>query len=177
MIGGHAMNLEISVRASVTADGPAVEKILVDSWGEPRAAANGRLYDLLTLPTMVAVRPIAGGEEIVGVVTYEMVGDDIEVVSIDSTEPHRGVGTALLDAVATLGVANGMHTLWLITTNDNLDGLRFYQRRGLRIVSVRPGEVNASRALKPSIPRIGAYGIPIRDEIVLGRILPSGAEL
>ena len=57
--------------------------------------------------------------------------------------------------------------LWLVTTNDNLDALRFYQRRGLRIVAVSPGAVDRSRALKPEIPRLGAYGIPLRDEIVL----------
>jgi hypothetical protein len=60
--------------------------------------------------------------------------------------------------------------LWLVTTNDNLDALRFYQRRGFRITEVRLGAVDeARRTLKPGIPAIGASGIPIRDEIVLER--------
>ena len=62
--------------------------------------------------------------------------------------------------------------LWLITTNDNLDALRFYQRRGLRLAALRPGAVDESRAaLKPSIAEVGEYGIPIRDEIVLEKAL------
>ena len=64
-----------------------------------------------------------------------------------------------------------MARLLLVTTNDNIDALRFYQRRGLHILEVRPDGVARSREVKPSIPLIGSYGIPIRDEIVLGRDL------
>ena len=56
----------------------------------------------------------------------------------------------------------------LTTTNDNLDALRFYQRRGFRLVAVRPGAVDdARRTLKPAIPAIGSHGIPMRDELDL----------
>jgi hypothetical protein len=61
--------------------------------------------------------------------------------------------------------------VWLVTTNDNLDALRFYQRRGFRIAQVRPGAVDETRkTLKPSIAEVGDFGIPIRDEIVLERL-------
>ena len=55
----------------------------------------------------------------------------------------------------------------MITTNDNLDGLRFYQRRGLRLSAVHAGAVDAARLTTPSIPEIGEYGIPLHDELVL----------
>jgi len=56
--------------------------------------------------------------------------------------------------------------------NDNVDALRFYQRRGFRLAALRPGAVDASRAtLKPEIPPTGAYGIPLRDELVLTKTL------
>ena len=57
---------------------------------------------------------------------------------------------------------------WLITTNDNLDALRFYQRRGFRITAIHAGAVDDSRArLKPEIPEAGDHGIPLRDELEL----------
>jgi ribosomal protein S18 acetylase RimI-like enzyme len=59
----------------------------------------------------------------------------------------------------------GQGRLWLVTTNDNLDALRFYQRRGLTLVALRPGAVAVGRKLKSSIPAVGAYGIPLRDEL------------
>ena len=79
----------------------------------------------------------------------------------------QGAGTALLDAVVSYARERGLRRVWLVTTNDNLDGLRFYQRRGLRIVGVTSGGVDSSRLLKPSIPTVGSYGIPLRDELTL----------
>ena len=60
---------------------------------------------------------------------------------------------------------------WLITTNDNLDAIRFYQRRGFTIATVHAGAIEQSRTIKPSIPLVGSYGIPIRDEIEFEMLL------
>jgi len=74
----------------------------------------------------------------------------------------------LIEAVRLLARRQGCTRLWVITTNDNVDALRFYQRRGFRLVTVHRGAVDRSRAsLKPEIPPVGAYGIPLRDEIEL----------
>ena len=63
--------------------------------------------------------------------------------------------------------AAGCGRLWLVTTNDNVRALGFYQRRGFRLVALRPGAVVISRALKPEIPFVASNGIPIRDELEL----------
>ena len=168
------------MRPSRQADRPEIDRILTESWGEPRVATHDRLYDLTTLPTLVATlevalanEPGAPGpvEQIVGVLTYHIRGDAIEVVSVDANPQGNGTGTALLTAAGEVGVGKGLARLWLVTTNDNLDAMRFYQRRGLHILAVYPNAVVQARARKPTIPTIGAYGIPIRDEIVLGREL------
>jgi len=58
--------------------------------------------------------------------------------------------------------------MWVVTTNDNVDALRFYQRRGFRLVALRPGVVTRSRqSIKREIPRTGSYGIELRDELEL----------
>ena len=57
--------------------------------------------------------------------------------------------------------------IWLVTTNDNVDALRFYQRLGFRLRALRAGAVDdARRDLKPSIP-VEHDGIAIRDELEL----------
>jgi hypothetical protein len=38
---------------------------------------------------------------------------------------------------------------------------------------VRPGAVEESRKLKPEIPRVGAFGIPIHDELEMELLLSS----
>jgi RimJ/RimL family protein N-acetyltransferase len=65
----------------------------------------------------------------------------------------------------------GIHRLWVTTTNDNLAALGFYQKRGFRLERLRAGAVEQSRLVKPGIPMLAANGIAIRDEIDLCRKL------
>jgi ribosomal protein S18 acetylase RimI-like enzyme len=154
---------QVTIRAITDADRPWAERLL-ENFGGRLQVRLGSLVDPLTSPGLVAKRD----GELVGIVAYEPDGDDVEVVYIEVTDKHQGVGTGLLDAVETRTEAR---RLWLVTTNDNLDALRFYQRRGFRIAEVRPGAVDEARkTLKPSLAEVGNFGIPIRDEIVLERL-------
>jgi hypothetical protein len=89
-----------------------------------------------------------------------------ELVALNAFTPWQGVGTALLAALpGHLGA--GFARIRLTTTNDNVDALRFYQRRGYRLANLQQGAVDLARRHKPSIPQVGDYGIPIHDEIDL----------
>jgi GNAT superfamily N-acetyltransferase len=90
-----------------------------------------------------------------------------ELVAINAAARLHGAGTALVEALKRELPREGFTTLRLLTTNDNVDALRFYQRRGFRLAAVRPGAVEGSRRIKPALPLIGNYGIPIRDELDL----------
>jgi ribosomal protein S18 acetylase RimI-like enzyme len=154
---------QVTIRAFTDADVPWAERLL-SGFGGRLQVRLGSVVDPLACPGLVAERD----DEPVGVVTYAADGDDVEVVYIEVTAKHQGVGTRLLDAVE---ARTHGHRLWLVTTNDNLDALRFYQRRGFRIAQVRLGASDeARRTLKPSMSEVGNFGIPIRDEIVLERL-------
>jgi len=154
---------QVTIRALTDADLPWAERLL-SGFGGRLQVRLGSVVDPLACPGLVAERD---GQP-VGIVTYDADGDDVEVVYIEVTDKHQGVGTRLLDAVEE---RTGAQRLWLVTTNDNLDALRFYQRRGFRISEVRPGASDeARRTLKPSMSEVGNFGIPIRDEIVLERL-------
>ena len=101
----------------------------------------------------------------VGLLTYEIIGDQCEVVTLDSFTKFSGIGTMLMDRVKQKSVSLGCKRLWLITTNDNLDAIRFYQRRGFTIAAIHVNSLENSRRMKPSIPLIGQLGIPLRDEV------------
>ena len=75
------------------------------------------------------------------------------------------VGTALVNVTVELARARQCRRLWLVTTNDNVDAIRFYQRRGFRLVAVHVNAVDEARMIKPSIPLIGDYGVAVHDEI------------
>ncbi len=55
----------------------------------------------------------------------------------------------------------------MTTTNDNVDALRFYQRRGWNLAALHEDAVTRARRLKPEIPLVGDHGIPIRHELEL----------
>jgi GNAT superfamily N-acetyltransferase len=132
-----------------------------------RVARLGVLEDALAHPQLVAHY---GDGTLAGVLTYVLDGDECEVLTLHAADRHRGTGTALIAAVEALARDAGCSRLWLITTNDNVDALRFYQRRGFRLAKLHPGAVDDARErLKPGISRFGDHGIPLRDEIELER--------
>ena len=108
-----------------------------------------------------------------GLLTYIVDGPVMEILTLHAERQWGGCGTSLVRALERLATDAGGARIFVITTNDNVDGLRFYQRRGFRLAELRPGAVDRSRVvLKPEIPVVGAYGIPLRDELVLDKALP-----
>lgn len=151
------------VRPLDLSDRAWVARLLTEHWSSTRLIARGRVHNADELPGFVAE---AGGEPI-GLVTYRLEEEQCEVVTLNSLREGIGVGSALLDAVRTAASQAGCRRMWLITTNDNLHALRFYQKRGWHLVAVHRDALDESRRLKPEIPLIGIDGIPLRDEIEL----------
>lgn len=134
-----------------------------EHWGADIVVSHGVVYHAYTLPGFVAL----DGEQWVGMVTYTIEGKDCEIVSLDSDRPSLGIGNALLEAVKQAAQEAGCRRIWLITTNDNLNALRFYQKRGFVLVAVHSNALEKSRQIKPEISLIGNDGIPLRDELEL----------
>lgn len=122
--------------------------------------ADGRLFDGLALPTLIA------GDR-TGLAVWTLRAARAELVLIQALEPGRGIGSALLEALLAQLAAENVRELRLSTTNDNLDALRFYQRRGFRLVELRAGAMAEARRFKPTIPEVGEHGIALRDELRL----------
>jgi len=102
---------------------------------------------------------------LIGLVTYEIIGDQCEVVTLDALKQWSGIGTRLMENVIPVAREAGCTRLWLITTNDNIEAIRFYQKRGFTLAAIHVNALEHSRKLKPEIPKIGLFGIPMRDEI------------
>jgi GNAT superfamily N-acetyltransferase len=164
--GGCCYGDAMQVRSREAADQPAARAFLVRHLSA-RVARLGELLDPLGYPALLAE---ADDGQLLGMLTYVPVQgwEQCEVLTLHATQLWHGVGTALIQAVEQLAAKHGCVRLWVITTNDNVDALRFYQRRGFRLAAVHRGAVDDSRnRLKPEIPVAGAYGIPLRDELEL----------
>ena len=141
--------------------------LTTEHWGDTIVVAHGKVYHPQTLPGFVAT--LKGNR--VGLLTYSLEDEHCEIVTLASTKPGIGIGTLLLKAVMQAAREAGCKRLWLITTNDNLLGLHFYQKRGFTLVTVHRHAVDAARHLKPRIPLIGNDQIPLHDEIELEMML------
>jgi GNAT superfamily N-acetyltransferase len=157
----------MGIREKEPRDEAWIDSVLNERW-----AANGmgiivvhnESFDARTLPAL-----IAGERDGLAIYNLGSVNNvaSAELISLDAITPNQGVGTTLIEGLITKLKEQRVELLRVTTTNDNLDALRFYQRRGFRILAVRRGAVDEARMIKPTIPAIGEYGIPIRDEIDL----------
>jgi N-acetylglutamate synthase-like GNAT family acetyltransferase len=130
-------------------------------FGGDFVVSRDEVHDPHKLPGYIAVD---GGER-VGLATFHIRDGACELVTIDSLCQHMGVGTRLLERVERTARAAGCSRIWTITTNDNLDAHRFFQKRGFILARVRLGSMAKIRLLKPGVPLVGQFGIPLRDEI------------
>ncbi len=123
--------------------------------------SRGRIYRIDENPGFIAIQ----NKKPVGLITYELLGDECEITSLNSLTERKGIGTALIDAVKEAALQAGCRRLLVITTNDNTHAIRFYQRYGFTIAIIYPNSMEEARKIKPEIPLTGNDGIAIRDEI------------
>ena len=155
--------MSVIIRDRRTYDDDWVVQLLTERWGSTIQVTDGRALDCLELPGLVATDT---GRR-VGLLTYADDGETVEIVTIDAVSPGEGIGALLVEGIAQVAADLGVRHLKVITTNDNLDALGFYQRMGFVLVALRPEAVAVSRRFKPEIAEVAANGIPIRDELEL----------
>lgn len=82
-----------------------------------------------------------------------------------------GIGSALLKEIEQIAIDNNCKKMRLITTNDNMRALQFYQKRGYCLTKLYPNAMEEVRKVKLNIPELGDNDIPLRDEIELEKQL------
>lgn len=155
--------MAVVLRPTRPVDRDWIAAALRSEWGSPAVVSRGRLTrDASTLPGLVAEhdgRPA-------GYALLRLEERQGEVVVLHSLVRGAGLGAALLDGARAEAARAGLARLWLVTTNDNVEAIRFYQRCGWEWIEFRRDALTESRRLKPEIPEIGAHGIRLRHELV-----------
>lgn len=153
----------ISIRSLSFDDVPRLRQFLIEHWGGEEMLTRGHVYRPEQLEGLV----VEDGEEWVGLLTFFVKDGECEVTSLDSLREGQGIGSKLPEKVIEEARRRGCKRLYLITTNDNLNALGFYQKRGFQIAAIYRGAVNESRKIKPGIPLVGFNNIPLQDEVEL----------
>lgn len=150
------------IRPVTPEDREWVAETIGTAFGSVRLMSNDHLIEDASLLDGFAAeidgRPI-------GCALVNEVEGDTELVALVTTYRGAGVGSALLEAVVARGKREGWKRLWLVTSNDNTEAIRMYQRAGWEWTEFRKDAITRARATKPEIPKLGNHGIPIRHEI------------
>jgi GNAT superfamily N-acetyltransferase len=157
------MNQNVKIRETTPDDSAMIASVMKEYWGGEPLVIRGENFYPSKLNGLIA----QSNEKLAGFLFYDIQGKDCEVIVFEVFDKFKGLGTQLLDLMKDIARKKQCKRIFLMTNNDNLDALRFYQRRGFVICGIHINSVAVSRKMKPSIPEIGEYGIPLRDEIDL----------
>ena len=138
-----------------------INAFLREHWFTTTMVLRGREIDM----TKADGFDFSEGGAVIGLITYAVYGATLEILSLDSLRENQGIGSALLERVIREARALGLAKIVLITTNDNTEAMRFYQKRGFDMARLFRNALEISRKLKPEIPLIGTHSIPLRHEV------------
>lgn len=144
-----------------------VNQFFLENWYSTDMSIRGEIID----GTKVDGFLLQEDNKIIGLVTYTFFGDICEIVSLDSKKENIGIGTALLKEIEKVAINNNCKKIRLVTTNDNLRALQFYQKRGYYLTRLYTNAIDEVRKVKPNVPLLGENDIPLRDEIELEKQL------
>ncbi|WP_026487431.1 GNAT family N-acetyltransferase [Caldanaerobius polysaccharolyticus] len=138
-----------------------INDFIKSRWFSTEMVVRGEIVDMTVLEGFVVYE----NETIIGLVTYRIKNNECEIMSLDSLKENQGIGTALVNKVIEVATIEKCTKIKVITTNDNINAMRFYQKRGFDMVRIYHNALDISRKLKPSIPILGNFNIPLKHEI------------
>ena len=142
-------------------DRPWIRDLIKTYWMSEILVSRGRVYHADQLSGFIA----RDDNERVGLITYRIEKDQCEITTLNALIQGRGIGSGLIEAVRTVAEQHDCTRVWLVTTNDNVPAMDFYEKRGFRRAAIHREAMTVSRRLKPEIPLHGINGVPIRDEV------------
>jgi GNAT superfamily N-acetyltransferase len=142
-----------------------VRALFQRDFGRTKLVAFGEVMDVDEMPALVATMH----EDVSGALAYRLRGDGLHIVALatDALWQRSGVGGHLVAEAELFARRLTLARILVTTTNDNLPALYFYQRRGYRLTSLRPGSVVEHTG--QAVP--GFAGIAVRDEVHLEKLL------
>ncbi|MFC1659278.1 GNAT family N-acetyltransferase [Pseudomonadota bacterium] len=151
------------IREVTPEDSPLIRHLMDKYWGgEPLMVHDKKFY-----PSKMEGLLAYKRNEVASFLIYEIRNKNCEIIVFEVFEKFHGLGTIMLKELKKVAKKKGCKRIYLMTTNDNLDALRFYQKRGFIICGIHLNTMEEARKKKPSIPELGDYDIPLRDEIDL----------
>lgn len=138
-----------------------INSFISEHWFSTEMIIRGSIIDMTKVEGIVTLE----NNNIIGLLTYIIHGNICEITSLDSLLEGKGIGTNLINRLISIAKDACCSKVIVVTTNDNINAIRFYQRRGFDMARLYHNALDISRQMKPSIPLIGDNGILLKHEI------------
>ena len=153
---------EYTLHQAFGEDVESIEALVKYFWGDPEQQMFDQTFKVAEYPAIVAEYD----EKVIGFISYTPFKKNAVLILALGILPQfhgSGIGKVLVSHIEKLAQDQGRDCLLVVTTNDNLPALAFYQRIGFQLYEIVPNVV--SQKLGGLHP--GIANIPIRDELRL----------
>lgn len=143
-----------------------INNLLKTEWDSGVIVSRGRIFNAGKLDGFIAVE----NDTFTGLATINISGNELEIITLNAVPKYKGIGTQLIERIISYAKEHNCKRISIVTT-DNLDAIRFYQRRGFRLIKINRDAIKEYRKLKPTIPLTGNYKLPLLDELEFEMLL------
>ena len=150
----------VVVRRLAAGDRPWLRDLVEGEWGLPVVSRSG-VHDPAAYDGFVAHQHGTP----VGALTYLVTGDECEIVTVNSLREGCGVGRALMAAAVRAARRARCRRVWLLTSNENIRAIAFYQRFGMDLRAVHRDFADEVRRHKRDLITTGTDGIEFRHAL------------
>lgn len=140
-----------------------INTIMINNWGATEIILRNKIIDGTKSKGFIA----EDNNKMVGFLLYDINDDICEIIALYSFIEKKGIGSFLLNKIKEIATLKKCDRIVVITTNDNLIALKFYQKRGFFLSKLYCNAFDNIRKIKPNLPKLGENNIPLNDEIEL----------
>jgi len=162
----HPQKSEYTVQQASYDDIEVLEELVKLFWGDPIQLMFDQTYRVAQEPAITAKKD----GNMVGFISYKDFDQNAVLIMALGILPGFqgcGIGRTLLEQIEHYAKSQEKQQLLVVTSNDNLPALAFYQLHGFQLFEVAPNVI----AEKLGGLQLGIARIPIRDELRLRKIL------
>jgi len=146
-----------------------VNEVILNTYGSSIMQTKDKSHILNSLPGFIVIK----NSQILGIALYDIAQKSYEIVAMTSFISNTGIGSMLLQKSIETAHHKECEKIWLVTTNDDLESLSFFQKRKFELVKIHRHSITRLReeSEEETIPIIGNHGIPLKHELELVRMI------